>query len=106
MELHPQSCPPLQPSPHPSAFQELPEFEGEVLAVGSPALTIEGIYEDVIREALLQRIDRGEPTPYGSGEPGDPWLCILSLAMVPIASLPVNTSLLTEGPDLGRGGQA
>uniref|UniRef100_I3MJN9 Niban apoptosis regulator 3 n=1 Tax=Ictidomys tridecemlineatus TaxID=43179 RepID=I3MJN9_ICTTR len=36
----------------------LPEFEGDVLAMGSQALTIEGIYEDVIREALLQRIDR------------------------------------------------
>ncbi|XP_053524096.1 protein Niban 3 isoform X4 [Artibeus jamaicensis] len=42
----------------PSCKAELPEFEGEVLAVGSPALTIEGIYEDVIRGALLQRIDR------------------------------------------------
>nr|XP_019592459.1 PREDICTED: niban-like protein 2 isoform X2 [Rhinolophus sinicus] len=40
------------------AQQELPEFEGDVLAVGSPALTIEGIYEDVIRGILLQRIDR------------------------------------------------
>ncbi|XP_019271834.2 protein Niban 3 isoform X1 [Panthera pardus] len=36
---------------------ELPEFEGEVLAVGSPALTIEGIYEDIVRGVLLQRID-------------------------------------------------
>ncbi|XP_036884714.1 protein Niban 3 isoform X3 [Sturnira hondurensis] len=42
----------------PSCKAELREFEGEVLAVGSPALTIEGIYEDVIRGALLQRIDR------------------------------------------------
>uniref|UniRef100_A0A671FVP8 Niban apoptosis regulator 3 n=1 Tax=Rhinolophus ferrumequinum TaxID=59479 RepID=A0A671FVP8_RHIFE len=39
-------------------LKELPEFEGDVLAVGSPALTIEGIYEDVIRGILLQRIDR------------------------------------------------
>ncbi|XP_066205599.1 protein Niban 3 isoform X3 [Saccopteryx leptura] len=39
------------------AQQELPELEGDVLAVGSSALTIEGIYEDVIREVLLQRID-------------------------------------------------
>lgn len=31
--------------------------------MGSPALTIEGIYEDVIRGALLKRIDRGEPYP-------------------------------------------
>nr|XP_060486579.1 protein Niban 3 isoform X3 [Panthera onca] len=36
---------------------ELPEFEGEVLAVGSPALTIEGIYEDIVRGVLLRRID-------------------------------------------------
>ncbi|XP_046293199.1 protein Niban 3 isoform X1 [Marmota monax] len=39
-------------------FQKLPEFEGDVLAMGSQALTIEGIYEDVIREVLLQRIDQ------------------------------------------------
>ncbi|XP_054573257.1 protein Niban 3 isoform X1 [Eptesicus fuscus] len=38
-------------------LKELLEFEGDVLAVGSPALTIEGIYEDVIRGVLLQRID-------------------------------------------------
>nr|KAF6309595.1 hypothetical protein mPipKuh1_004721 [Pipistrellus kuhlii] len=38
-------------------LKELREFEGDVLAVGSPALTIEGVYEDVIRGALLQRID-------------------------------------------------
>uniref|UniRef100_A0A8C8WI64 Niban apoptosis regulator 3 n=1 Tax=Panthera leo TaxID=9689 RepID=A0A8C8WI64_PANLE len=37
-------------------LKELPEFEGEVLAVGSPALTIEGIYEDIVRGVLLQRI--------------------------------------------------
>ncbi|XP_033257367.1 protein Niban 3 isoform X1 [Orcinus orca] len=41
-----------------SCKAELPEFEGDVLAVGSPALTIEGIYEDVIRGVLLQRINR------------------------------------------------
>ncbi|XP_066126170.1 protein Niban 3 isoform X1 [Saccopteryx bilineata] len=41
----------------PSCKEELPELEGDVLAVGSSALTIEGIYEDVIREVLLQRID-------------------------------------------------
>ncbi|KAF6306170.1 hypothetical protein mRhiFer1_004828 [Rhinolophus ferrumequinum] len=46
----------------PSCKLELPEFEGDVLAVGSPALTIEGIYEDVIRGILLQRIDRDEET--------------------------------------------
>ncbi|XP_030159898.1 protein Niban 3 isoform X3 [Lynx canadensis] len=40
-----------------SCKAELPEFEGEVLAVGSPALTIEGTYEDVVRGVLLQRID-------------------------------------------------
>ncbi|XP_019497549.1 PREDICTED: niban-like protein 2 isoform X6 [Hipposideros armiger] len=42
----------------PSCKAGLPEFEGDVLAVGSPALTIEGIYEDVIQGVLLQRIDR------------------------------------------------
>ncbi|KAK1342520.1 hypothetical protein QTO34_015285 [Cnephaeus nilssonii] len=41
----------------PRCRAELLEFEGDVLAVGSPALTIEGIYEDVIRGVLLQRID-------------------------------------------------
>ncbi|XP_036306000.1 protein Niban 3 [Pipistrellus kuhlii] len=41
----------------PRCRAELREFEGDVLAVGSPALTIEGVYEDVIRGALLQRID-------------------------------------------------
>lgn len=29
--------------------------------MGSPALTIEGIYEDVIRGVLSQRIDGGAP---------------------------------------------
>lgn len=42
----------------PSCKAELPEFEGDVLAVGSPALTIESIYEDVVRKVLLQRINR------------------------------------------------
>ncbi|XP_047632588.1 protein Niban 3 isoform X7 [Phacochoerus africanus] len=42
----------------PSCKAELPEFEGEVLAMGSPALTIEGIYEDVVRGVLLQRINQ------------------------------------------------
>uniref|UniRef100_A0A287AW84 Niban apoptosis regulator 3 n=1 Tax=Sus scrofa TaxID=9823 RepID=A0A287AW84_PIG len=41
----------------PSCKAELPEFEG-VLAMGSPALTIEGIYEDVVRGVLLQRINQ------------------------------------------------
>uniref|UniRef100_A0A8C0WUS8 PH domain-containing protein n=1 Tax=Castor canadensis TaxID=51338 RepID=A0A8C0WUS8_CASCN len=36
----------------------LPDVEGDVLAVGNQALTTEGIYQDVVREALLQRIDR------------------------------------------------
>ncbi|XP_010970428.2 protein Niban 3 isoform X3 [Camelus bactrianus] len=45
----------------PSCKAELSEFEGEVLAVGSPALTIEGIYEEVVRGVLLQRIN-GELT--------------------------------------------
>uniref|UniRef100_A0A8C9IQ86 Niban apoptosis regulator 3 n=1 Tax=Piliocolobus tephrosceles TaxID=591936 RepID=A0A8C9IQ86_9PRIM len=39
-------------------LKELPEFEGDVLAMGSQALTTEGIYEDVIRGCLLQRIDQ------------------------------------------------
>ncbi|XP_008046589.1 niban-like protein 2, partial [Carlito syrichta] len=43
----------LQPS-----AQELRELEGAVLAAGSQALTAEGVYEDVVRELLLQRIDR------------------------------------------------
>ncbi|KAK2495058.1 hypothetical protein MC885_004185 [Smutsia gigantea] len=42
----------------PSCKAELPEFEGDVLALGSPALTTEGIYRDVVQEVLLQRIDR------------------------------------------------
>ncbi|XP_070272482.1 protein Niban 3 isoform X3 [Myotis yumanensis] len=41
----------------PRCKAELLELEGDVLAVGSPALTIEGIYEDVIRGVLRQRID-------------------------------------------------
>uniref|UniRef100_A0A8C4L5Y5 Niban apoptosis regulator 3 n=1 Tax=Equus asinus asinus TaxID=83772 RepID=A0A8C4L5Y5_EQUAS len=41
---------------------ELPAFEADVLAMGSPALTIEGIYEDVIRGVLSQRIDGDEET--------------------------------------------
>ncbi|XP_039099287.1 protein Niban 3 isoform X1 [Hyaena hyaena] len=40
-----------------SCRAELPEFEGEVLAVGSPALTVQGICEDLVRGILLQRID-------------------------------------------------
>uniref|UniRef100_A0A452U5G8 Niban apoptosis regulator 3 n=1 Tax=Ursus maritimus TaxID=29073 RepID=A0A452U5G8_URSMA len=36
---------------------ELLEFEGDVLAVGSPALTIEGIYKDIVQGVLLQKID-------------------------------------------------
>ena len=50
-------------APHLLRFQELLKFEGDVLAVGSPALTIEGIYEDVVRGFLLQRINRGGPLP-------------------------------------------
>ncbi|XP_063472406.1 protein Niban 3 isoform X3 [Symphalangus syndactylus] len=42
----------------PSCKKELPEFEGDVLAAGSQALTTEGIYEDVIRGCLLHRIDQ------------------------------------------------
>uniref|UniRef100_A0A452QAY6 Niban apoptosis regulator 3 n=1 Tax=Ursus americanus TaxID=9643 RepID=A0A452QAY6_URSAM len=39
---------------------ELLEFEGDVLAVGSPALTIEGIYKDIVQGVLLQKIDGDE----------------------------------------------
>ncbi|KAB0406670.1 hypothetical protein E2I00_018677, partial [Balaenoptera physalus] len=53
-----------------SCKAELPEFEGDVLAVGSPALTIEGIYEDVIRGVLLQRINRGNVTADTEGRKG------------------------------------
>ncbi|XP_038284158.1 protein Niban 3 isoform X1 [Canis lupus baileyi] len=38
-------------------FQDLLELEGDVLAVGSPALTLEGIYEDIVQGVLLQRIN-------------------------------------------------
>uniref|UniRef100_A0A452QBM7 Niban apoptosis regulator 3 n=1 Tax=Ursus americanus TaxID=9643 RepID=A0A452QBM7_URSAM len=38
-------------------LKELLEFEGDVLAVGSPALTIEGIYKDIVQGVLLQKID-------------------------------------------------
>ncbi|XP_012584383.1 PREDICTED: niban-like protein 2 [Condylura cristata] len=37
---------------------ELPAFEGDILAVGSPALTTEGIYEDLVCEVLLKRINQ------------------------------------------------
>ncbi|XP_014637033.1 PREDICTED: niban-like protein 2 [Ceratotherium simum simum] len=40
-----------------SCRAELPALEADVLAAGSPALTIEGVYEDVVRGLLLQRID-------------------------------------------------
>ncbi|XP_008591653.1 PREDICTED: niban-like protein 2 isoform X2 [Galeopterus variegatus] len=42
----------------PGCTAVLSEFKRDLLAVGSQALTIEGIYEDVIRGGLLQRIDR------------------------------------------------
>ncbi|XP_027627102.1 niban-like protein 2 isoform X3 [Tupaia chinensis] len=47
----------LQSQLQPRAKVALPELEHEVLAVGSQALTPEGLYEDVIRGVLLQRID-------------------------------------------------
>lgn len=40
--------------------------------MGSQALTIEGIYEDVVREVLLQKIDQGEPRCCASGGLGIP----------------------------------
>ncbi|XP_032723507.1 protein Niban 3 isoform X2 [Lontra canadensis] len=40
-----------------SCTVELLEFEGDVLAVGSPALTVKGIYKDMVQGVLLQRID-------------------------------------------------
>ncbi|XP_012664901.1 niban-like protein 2 [Otolemur garnettii] len=42
----------------PSRKKELPDFEGDVLAVGSQALTTENIYEDIIQKVLLQRINQ------------------------------------------------
>ncbi|XP_049644339.1 protein Niban 3 [Suncus etruscus] len=53
----------------------LAEFEGDVLAVGSPALTINGVYEDLVRGVLLQRVDRGEldlSSPSGAHPQPDP----------------------------------
>nr|XP_037848120.1 protein Niban 3 isoform X3 [Chlorocebus sabaeus] len=52
----------------PSCKKELPEFEGDVLAMGSQALTTEGIYEDVIRGCLLQRIDRELKKTFGAND--------------------------------------
>lgn len=76
---HPSSL-----APRPPPFQELSEFEGDVLAVGSPALTIEGIYEDVVRGVLLQRIDGGEPYPLWLVAPWwYPWLCPLPGSPLP-----------------------
>lgn len=49
------------PAPQLPLFQDLLELEGDVLAVGSPALTLEGIYEDIVQGVLLQRINGGEP---------------------------------------------
>ncbi|XP_044110827.1 protein Niban 3 [Neovison vison] len=40
-----------------SCTVELLEFEGDVLAVGSPALTVKGIYKDIVQGVLLQMID-------------------------------------------------
>ncbi|XP_003413318.1 protein Niban 3 [Loxodonta africana] len=42
----------------PGCKLELPEDEGDILAGCGQALTVKGIYEDVIRGILLQRIDR------------------------------------------------
>ncbi|XP_060038314.1 protein Niban 3 [Erinaceus europaeus] len=50
----------------PSCRAVLSEFEGEVLAVGSPALTVEGIYEDLVRAVLLQRVDQVLDTALGT----------------------------------------
>lgn len=61
------SAPPTLPPAR--LLQVLSEFEGEVLAVGSPALTVEGIYEDLVRAVLLQRVDQGEPLRPGPGLP-------------------------------------
>lgn len=59
---------PASAAPQPPLFQELLEFEGDVLAVGSPALTIEGIYKDIVQGVLLQKIDGGEPhSPMAQG---------------------------------------
>ncbi|KAM5237952.1 protein Niban 3 [Ctenodactylus gundi] len=60
----------------PACRAELLQLEGDVLAVGSQALTTEGIYEDVIQEALLQRINRELKRALGASDtacPTDPW---------------------------------
>ncbi|XP_029415191.1 niban-like protein 2 isoform X1 [Nannospalax galili] len=38
--------------------KEQPEMDGDLLALGCPVLTSEGIYGDVIKDFLLQKIDR------------------------------------------------
>uniref|UniRef100_A0A8C6QMC3 Niban apoptosis regulator 3 n=1 Tax=Nannospalax galili TaxID=1026970 RepID=A0A8C6QMC3_NANGA len=41
-----------------SEKSEQPEMDGDLLALGCPVLTSEGIYGDVIKDFLLQKIDR------------------------------------------------
>ncbi|XP_022353712.1 niban-like protein 2 isoform X3 [Enhydra lutris kenyoni] len=56
-----------------SCTAELLEFEGDVLAVGSPALTVKGIYKDIVQGVLLQRIDGDEEAEAQRGtRPGQP----------------------------------
>ncbi|XP_055975649.1 protein Niban 3 [Sorex fumeus] len=52
----------------PSCRVELTEFEAEILAVGSPALTINGVYEELVRGVLLQRIERELTKALGDGD--------------------------------------
>jgi hypothetical protein len=65
--------------------------------VGNQALTTEGIYQDVVREALLQRIDRGELPAWGAWPP---WLWVPSTTRTPF---PVSTCILTSGQGQDRG---
>uniref|UniRef100_A0A8C7ESZ3 Niban apoptosis regulator 3 n=1 Tax=Neovison vison TaxID=452646 RepID=A0A8C7ESZ3_NEOVI len=56
-----------------SCTVELLEFEGDVLAVGSPALTVKGIYKDIVQGVLLQMIDGDEKAEAQRGtRPGQP----------------------------------
>uniref|UniRef100_A0A8C5KWE8 Niban apoptosis regulator 3 n=1 Tax=Jaculus jaculus TaxID=51337 RepID=A0A8C5KWE8_JACJA len=57
----------LQSQLRPCCKVELPEVEGVIQAAGCQALTTEGVYEDVLRGVLLQRIDRELKKTLGTG---------------------------------------
>uniref|UniRef100_A0A8C5Y9R3 Niban apoptosis regulator 3 n=1 Tax=Microcebus murinus TaxID=30608 RepID=A0A8C5Y9R3_MICMU len=90
----------------PLCFQELPEIEGDVLAVGGQALTTQGIYEGVIREVLLARIDRELTRALGASDascsPAAPNLNLVSSfpagteAFVASCCLPEKTSVVAS----------